>query len=158
VELVALVIVALAFMAKPLADEPAKGAARTATGSSAATATTAAGTTAAAPARPEDPPAQAELPRREVGVLVLNGNGISGSAAAKAATVRRFHYPVLSISDADQRDFPRTIVMYRNGFRGEGERLATDLGLPRQRAMPLDGIRASTLDGAKLVVVVGNSA
>ena len=45
--------------------------------------------------------------------------------------------------------------MYRPGLRGEALRLARDLGLEPGRAVPLDGLRASQLRGAKLVLVVG---
>jgi hypothetical protein len=150
-ELVALVVVALAFIAKPFADEPAaqKPAepARVAQESSGKEGPGAEKATA---------PVRAERSRAETRVLVLNGNGISGAAGMKADVIERFRYQVAGVSDAARRDFPRTVVMYRSGFRGEGERLADDLGLAGGRAMPLDGMRPADLGGAQLVVIVGN--
>jgi hypothetical protein len=162
VELVALVVVALAFVAKPFADSPEKP-------------TSAAATTPAegekgdgkpAPAAAETgqaggsgaEPAAAELPRTKTGVLVLNGNGLAGAAGQLAAVVQALRYPVSGVGDAANRNFPRTILMYRGGFRGEADRLAKDLGLARDRIMPLDGMRPADLHGAKLVVIVGDAS
>jgi hypothetical protein len=100
----------------------------------------------------------AELPRAKTHVLVLNGNGLAGAAGQLAAVVRAMRYPVAGIADASRRDFPRTIVMYRSGFRGEAERLAKDLGLARNRSMPLDGMRPAELGGAQLALIVGNAS
>lgn len=143
-ELVALVVVALAFIAKPLAAD------------SAAKARSAKGEQAAAETAPvaEEPPTAA-LPRSKTGVLVLNGNGVSGAAAAAARKVRSLDYPVTGVGDAARRDVPRTIVMYREGFAGEALRLARDLGLGAKRAVPLDGLRAVDLQGATLALVIG---
>jgi hypothetical protein len=88
-------------------------------------------------------------------VLVLNGNGVPGAAAAAAKEVRRLDYPTPRVGDASRRDFLRTIVMYRDDFEGEAVRLARDLGLAASRAVPLDGMRANALQGAELVLVVG---
>ena len=41
-------------------------------------------------------------------------------------------------------------------LQGEALRLAKDLGMPRKRAVPLDGMRPGELGGAKLVLVVGS--
>jgi hypothetical protein len=156
VELIALVIVALAFIAKPFADEPsAKSGAKPAAaadaqrdGNAVATVQTASKPGAAA----------ADLARTKTRVLVLNGNGYVGAASEKAAVVRSLRYPVTGVGDAARRNFPRTIVMYRNGFLGEAQRLARDLGMPRNRAVPIDGMRASELAGAQLVLIVGSQS
>ncbi|MCC6224738.1 MAG: LytR C-terminal domain-containing protein [Thermoleophilia bacterium] len=147
-ELVALVVIALAFVARPLADDAASKPAATASATSAEKVTS-----AAAAATVET--STAALTRAETAVLVLNGNGVSGAASAAAERVRGLRYPVTAVADASRRDFPRTIVMYRPGLRGEALRLARDLGLGAGRAVPLDGLRASQLGGAKLVLVVG---
>lgn len=147
-ELVALVVIALAFVAKPFADEAASKPAAT-------PATAKAEETKPPAAAPADGPAVAELTRAETAVLVLNGNGVSGAASAAAERVRELRYPVTAVADASRRDFPRTIVMYRPGLRGEALRLVRDLGLEPARAVPLDGLRASQLREAKLVLVVG---
>ncbi|MFN8186684.1 MAG: LytR C-terminal domain-containing protein [Gaiellales bacterium] len=157
VELVVLLVIGLAFAAKPFAgdakdDRPAAAAVEAVDGAGKKAGE------AAKPTMPATGPTQAGLPRAKTPVLVLNGNGISGAAATRAAAVRRLQYPVVRVGDAQRRSFPHTIVMYRPGFLGEGQRLAKDLGLARSRAVPLDGMRGSALHGAKLVLVVGNAA
>ncbi len=153
VELIALLVIGLAFVAKPFAGdekEPAQAVSAQVAGEDA--------TKGAKATMPETQPAIAEIARSRTPVLVLNGNGISGSAAAKAAAVKQLRYPVVGVGDAQRRNFPHTIVMYRPGFLGEAQRLAKDMGLDRARAVPLDGMRAPELDGARLVLVVGDSA
>ena len=44
--------------------------------------------------------------------------------------------------------------MYRPGFKGEGTRLARDLGVPI--VGPLDGMRPSQLNGAHTVLILGS--
>jgi LytR cell envelope-related transcriptional attenuator len=164
VELVALVVVALAFIAKPFAGSPDSHAKAAAPAS--ATETAKDDAKPAAPAAGEtggaEPssgaPAAAVRSRSNTHVLVLNGNGMTGAAGQLAAVVRALRYPVAGVGDALRRDFPRTIVMYRGGLLAEGERLAKDLGLGRARAMPLDGMRPTDLHGAQLVVIVGNAS
>ncbi len=95
----------------------------------------------------------ARFARRQVGVLVLNGNGRHGSASSAAATVRGHGYPVRAIGNAQRMDYTRSIVMYRPGFEAEGRRLGRDLGIAI--VGPLDGLRAPQLHGAKAVLVVG---
>jgi hypothetical protein len=153
VELVVLVVVALAFIAKPLADDGKRTSAKP---------------QAAEQVKPEDgkgaagaelakkaSPVAAELPRTATPVLVLNGNGIGGAAGDVAKRVRALDYPIAGVGDASRHDFPRTIVMYRPGLEGEGQRLAQDLHLDLRRAVPLDGMRPGTLGSAKLVLIVG---
>jgi hypothetical protein len=155
VELIALVVVALAFIAKPFADDPpAKTTAKAAASPSVQTEEGGAVATVQAASKPTGD--IAELPRNKTRVLVLNGNGYVGAASEKAAVVRSLRYPVTGVGDAARRNFPRTIVMYRTGFLGEGQRLARDLGMPKARALPVDGMRPAELGGAHLVLVVGN--
>jgi hypothetical protein len=150
VELVVLVVVALAFIAKPFAHDG--GSARTAQARQPAAKV--AETGAPAPAAAEAP-AVAKLPRSKTAVLVLNGNGVAGAASRAAQRVEAMRYPVARIADASRRDFPRTIVMYRPGLRGEAERLARDLGLGSGSAVPLDGMSPADLSGARLALIVG---
>lgn len=110
-----------------------------------ATATPARGIATRAPA--------AELARRNVTVLVLNGNGRQGAAAQTASRVSRRGYRIGAVANAPRSDFTRSLVMYRKGFEGEGRRLARDLGL--RIVGPLDGLRPAQLHGAHVVVVVG---
>lgn len=105
-----------------------------------------------APRKPEKIPA-AKVPRRKVAVVVLNGNGQTGAAAAAASRVRNEGYKIRTVGNAPHTDFPRSIVMFRPGFAGEGRRLARDLGV--QQVGPLDGIRPRGLRGAQAVYIVG---
>ena len=86
-------------------------------------------------------------------VLVLNGNGRQGAAAAAAARVSHRGYRIGGVANAGSTDFTRSLVMYRRGFEGEGRRLARDLGI--HLVGPLDGIQTSQLHGANAVLVVG---
>lgn len=99
------------------------------------------------------PRAVAELPRRKVTVLVLNGNGRQGAAAAAASRVSHRGYRIGLVANAPSHDYPTSLVMYRPGFRGEAERLARDLGV--KVVSPLDGIRPSGLHGAQAVLILG---
>jgi LytR cell envelope-related transcriptional attenuator len=97
--------------------------------------------------------AKPDLTRARVAVLVLNGNGRQGAAAAAATRARVRGYRIRAVGNAPSMDYPRSLVMFRRGFEGEGVRLARDLGI--RSVGPLDGIRAGQLQGAHAVVVVG---
>ena len=62
-------------------------------------------------------------------------------------------YRVGAVGNAPRTDFPRTFVMFRPGFAGEGRRLARDLGVGR--AGPLDGLRVRDLGRAHAVLILG---
>lgn len=98
-------------------------------------------------------PAAAELPRRKVEIVVLNGNGRQGAAATAAARAKGRGYRVGAVGNAPSSNYPQTIVMYRRGFEGEGRRLAADLGV--QVVGPLDGMKPAQLHGAKAVLILG---
>ncbi len=137
VELLVLTIVGIAVLGKPLAKRAAVHAANAA----------APGTKKpAAPTRPI-------LSRGAVSVTVLNGNGVSGAAAAEASRVRARGYKIGVVGNAPRGGYGRTIVMFRAGLNREGSRLAHDLGVGI--ASPLDGLHSRDLHGAKLAVVVG---
>jgi LytR cell envelope-related transcriptional attenuator len=99
------------------------------------------------------PGGKAVLPRRETSVIVLNGNGVGGAAAEAADGVRRHDYLIAATGNAARSDYPRSIIMFRPGFKSEAQRLARDLGL--KRVGPLDGVRARDLQGAHVALVVG---
>lgn len=109
--------------------------------------------TASAPARRRDAAPSADLPRRKVKLVVLNGNGHQGAAASAAARVKDRGYRVGLVANAPSHDYPQTIVMYRRGFEGEGRRLARDLGV--RIVGPLDGMRPAQLHGAQAVLILG---
>jgi type II secretory pathway component PulJ len=97
--------------------------------------------------------APAKLSRSKTEVLVLNGNGRQGAAAAEATRVRNHGYRIGAVTNAARSDYVRSIVMYRPGYAGEGRRLGRDLGI--QLVTPLDGMRARQLHGAQVVVILG---
>jgi LytR cell envelope-related transcriptional attenuator len=95
-----------------------------------------------------------KLARSETSVIVLNGSGLSGAAAAEAQKVEARGYVIASVGNAPRSDYARTIVMYRPGYRAEGQRLARDLHIGT--AAPLDGLRNRDLMGAHAAVVLGS--
>ncbi len=99
-------------------------------------------------------PAGIELPRRKVGLLVLNGNGRQGAAGAAASRARSRGYRIRGVANAPASDYPRTFVMFRPGFAPEAHRLARDLGV--RVVVPLDGMRPSQLQGAHAVLILGD--
>jgi len=137
-ELLVLVIVGVALLAKPVIHR-AKAAA----------------TSASAPA--QHPKANAKalpmLPRGSTSVTVLNGNGRSGAAASEASRVRARGYLVGDVGNAPRSGYGRSVVMYRAGRRREALRLARDLRI--RLVSPLDGLRPRDLLGGQLAVVVG---
>jgi hypothetical protein len=151
IELVLLLGAGVLLLGKPLSHALSHHAAATA----AATAPKKAA--AKAKAKPvvvhKTPPAIPHVARAHTGVLVLNGNGHSGAAAAEATRLHTLGYPVTGTGNAPRTDYATTSVMYRPGFRGEAIRLARDLGL--HAVGPLDGLTAAHLDGGKLVVILG---
>ena len=147
-ELLGLVIVGGALLAKPSTGTGSRPVAKT----------------AAARAAKRTPPANvhrvvahvapaAHIARGRMTVLVLNGSGRQGAAAATAARVSHRGYRIGGVANAPRSDFTRSLVMYRTGFEGEGRRLARDFGI--RIVGPLDGLRTSQLHGAHAVVVIG---
>ena len=150
VELILLVMLGGALLAKPTS---------TPTGQATA-ASTAAHAKATPKAKPRPAPtkttkaaAPAQLPRRKVTVVVLNGNGRQGAAATAASRVSRRGYRIGLVANAPSHDYATSLVMYRPGFRGEASRLARDLGV--KVVSPLDGVRPSQLHGAQAVLILG---
>jgi len=137
-ELVGLLIVAIALLAKPVLHHAQSKAAAA---------------TVAATKKPVAPKVGPLLPRRLVSVTVLNGNGVSGAAAAEASRVRARGYKLGKVGNAPRAGYSDSVVMYRAGRRGEALRLSRDLGI--LLVSPLDGLRPRELKGAKLAVVVG---
>jgi len=137
-ELVLLLIIGIALLSKPLSAHAREAGITHATG------------IAQAPSRPE--PKRATLSRGETSVLVLNGNGVDGAAAAAASRVRARGYSVAATGNAAQ-SYGQSVVMYRPGRRPEAQRLARDLGVAI--VGPLDGVSLRQLLGAQLVVVLG---
>jgi len=117
-------------------------------------------TPAANPARPRKhaaPPLPApKLTRAQTSVMVLNGNGRQGAAAAGAERLHGFGYRIAGTANARRQDYAATVVMYRAGYRAEGLRLARDLKV--KVVGPLDGLAPSALQGGQLAIVIGAGA
>jgi hypothetical protein len=109
-------------------------------------------TQAVAAKRKPAPAPVAKRPRSKTVVLVLNGNGRAGAAASAASRVRSRGYRIGDVTNAPEL-VPRSIVMYKPGFAGEGRRLGKDLGV--KLVTPLDGMRAKDLGRANLVFILG---
>ena len=103
--------------------------------------------------KPASAPARPLLARGSTSVTILNGNGVSGAAAAEASRVRARGYLIGEVGNAPRSGYGRTVVMYRAGRRPEAVRLARDLRIGL--VSPLDGLRPRDLLGAQLAVVVG---
>lgn len=104
---------------------------------------------------PHTPAGRAKLSPANTPVMVLNGNGQSGAAAAGAKNVRRLGYKLSVIGNAQRMDYPVSLVMYRPGLRPEALKFAKRIGV--RTVGPLDGIRVGKLGRAKLVYIVGAS-
>jgi hypothetical protein len=135
-ELLILVIVGVALVAKPMAHRAISNAAKT-----------------PAVTKPKPEPMLPLLPRRLTSVTILNGNGVSGAAALEASRVRARGYIVGKVGNAPRGSYGHSVVMYRTGRVREARRLARDLGVAI--VSPLDGLRKADLHGAKVAVVVG---
>jgi hypothetical protein len=145
-ELVAIVALAVTLLGKPVAERVRAHAQ---------------GPALAKPAKPASAAARVQetrlptLSRAETSVLVLNGNGRRGAAGETAGRVGDLGYLVAGAANAPSSSYRRSVVMYRKGRRAEGERLARDLKV--RVVGPLDGVRASELMGAHVVLIVGSS-
>jgi hypothetical protein len=137
-ELLALAIIAMVVFGNPLLSHFSDSAASAAT----------------PPKHSAAPPATKKpaLPRNQISVMVLNGNGQAGAAHAAADRVQAHGYRLGDVGNAPAI-MPHSVVMFRPGFAVEGQRLARDLHV--RIARPLDGMRTSQLLGAHLVLILG---
>ena len=139
-ELVALLVLGLALLSRPLSRHVEKQA-------------EAKVLAPVVPKRQVPRPERPTLTRGETSVLVLNGNGRNGAAGAEAAQIRGLGYLVGGVGGAPRAGYTRSLVMYRKGYRAEAMRLAHDARIAI--VTPLDGLRASQLMGAHIAIVVG---
>jgi hypothetical protein len=92
--------------------------------------------------------------RAQVGVLVLNGNGVQGAAAGEASHLQGLGYRIAGTQNAQRHDYARSMVLYVPGFVKEARRLARDTSI--RMVSPVDGLRPAMLKGSKLVVLLGS--
>lgn len=153
VELVLLIILALVVTGRSLVPHgQSAAAARPAHASKHATAP-------APAAKPKHRPPHAGriLPRSKTGIVILNGNGVSGAAAETATIVRARGYLVADTRNAPRTGYPTWRLMTAPGYVAEAKRFARDLDFPLSRIGPLDGMTPRELHGAKLVLILGTS-
>ena len=98
-------------------------------------------------------PAGKAHPRGHVKIMVLNGNGVNGAAGTAASRLHRLGYRIAGTANAKRQDYASSVVMYKQGFRSDGMRLAKAIGVTV--VGPLDGIPASALHGGDIAVIVG---
>ena len=92
-------------------------------------------------------------PRTHVRVLVLNGNGVGGAAAAEAAQLREHGYRIGGATNAVRHDYAQSMVMFVPGWSKEARRLARDAGV--RMVAPVDGLRPAQLAGSKVILLLG---
>jgi LytR cell envelope-related transcriptional attenuator len=151
-ELLVLVVLAFAIVVKPLLSHesgPAAAPAKKAATKAAAAPAKTAPAKSAAPAKPK----AAAMPRTKTRVLILNGNGQTGAASEKAAWVMTKGYPIAATTNAPRSNFVRSLVMYKPGHEAEAKRFGKDFGV--RRVIPLDGLRKNDLQGAVVVLIIG---
>ena len=103
---------------------------------------------------PATPVRQTPLrPRSQVRVLVLNGNGVSGAAAAAAARLQGDGYRLGGATNAQRHDYARSMVMFVPGWSKEARRLAHDAGI--RMVAPVDGLRPAQLKGSTVILLLG---
>jgi len=93
------------------------------------------------------------LPRVKTRILILNGNGRTGVAAAEAQIVRSMGYRIAAVGNAARSDYGRSTVLYTQGRTREARRLAHDLGI--KLVGPLDGISRAKMRHATVAVILG---
>ena len=92
-------------------------------------------------------------PRSRVSVLVLNGNGTSGVAGSTASRLLGRGYESATATNAADDGYATSLVLYRPGWAGEGNRLAKDTGINVVAA--LDGRLPASSARAQLVLILG---
>lgn len=142
-ELVLILILGVALLGKPISERMRDTARDRSLGV----------TTPKRAAKPKIASSVPRLARSDTTVIVLNGNGVSGAAHAAASRVEARGYAIGHVGNAQRTDYSRSIVMYRPGHRGEGLRLARDLGI--RIVGPLDGMTTRELMGAHAAVIIG---
>ncbi len=101
---------------------------------------------------PADPPAIQD--RAAYTVAVLNASGTPGAGRDRVAPkVETAGYRVGAVGDAGRQDVTKSVVMWRPGKQAVAQNVAKDLGI--SLAPPLDGVAASRIGNADVVVIVG---
>jgi hypothetical protein len=93
-----------------------------------------------------------QLRPSDVEVAVLNGTAVPGLAARFGDQVEHKGFKLGAVTNSTS-SFSRSVVMFRNGFKPEAEKVARDLKIDRIRPMISDIAQVSA--GASVSVVIG---
>jgi hypothetical protein len=96
--------------------------------------------------------AASQLRPADVEVAVLNGTAVPGLAARFGDQVEHKGFKLGAVTNSTS-SFSRSVVMFRNGFKPEAEKVARDLKIDRVRPMISDIAQVSA--GASVSVVIG---
>lgn len=132
-------------------DNTASTSPSTASNSTSASSTASTPTATPTPATPT--PAPSITAPAEVKIRVLNGNGISGSAASVKNTLTAAGYSIPSVSNAARFTYTKTMIYYNTGKKAEADAVAAVLS-NRTTEVVLNASVAGTSD---VIVVVGKS-
>ncbi len=91
-------------------------------------------------------------PRRQLSVLVLNGNGVNGEAGTASTRLLGKGYRRTDAADA-VAPYATSLVLFRPGWEPEARRLARDAGVRLVAA--LDGRLPRADAGYQLVLILG---
>jgi hypothetical protein len=92
-------------------------------------------------------------PRSRLSILVLNGNGVSGAAGKEATAILARGYQHAIPTDAQNLDYPRSVVLFRPGWQREAQRLGRDVRI--RMVATLDGSVAPQYAHVPLIVILG---
>ncbi|HKG37178.1 MAG TPA: LytR C-terminal domain-containing protein [Solirubrobacterales bacterium] len=92
------------------------------------------------------------LSRSDIEVAVLNGTAVPGLANRTGDQLENGGFQLGAVTNSNS-SFSRSVVMYREGFRPEGQMVAKDLRIRRLQSMAED--IAALAAGANVAVVVG---
>lgn len=90
----------------------------------------------------------------EVTVAVLNGTSVNGLAGKVGSDIESAGYRLGAITSTSP-DFARTTVLYADGEKRAGQKVARELGLDKQSVEPVDRESRRLAGDADVVVIAG---
>ncbi len=104
------------------------------------------------------PPATA-VPPAELKVVVANGTTVKGLAGQTADQLKAAGFTASTATDATQNNVVTSQVYFVEGAEGDAQAVATAIGLPADRVVPIGATPPPVAVGdAKVVVIVGADA
>lgn len=103
------------------------------------------------------PTTAAARPKGDIKVLVANGSGLRGLAAATSNSLKGLGYATLSPVDTSTGTVEKTSVQFADGWEAEAREVAASLSLPASVVVRATSppVAAADLGDAKVVVVLG---